>query len=293
MKEEQLEQLTNSLIALLEKTSRNIIDEVEDPFITLGFNAKNLVSNKCYTGFNSVRLAVEAMDKGYKSSVWGTYKQWQENGCQVRKGEKSTMVIWCKPIKYENEVVDDSGETKIVENTVNVAKVYFVFNGDQVDGYKEEFRVLEGMPKEECLKFFKNCGIKQEEYRGKAFYRPSEDTVYVPPYSDFIGEAEYVATVAHEYCHATGAKHRLDRNLKNKFGDDGYAFEELIAEIGAGMVAGYLGYTYQFGKSNIAYLKSWLEVLKNDRSAVIRACSYAQKAFDYLVNCQEGKDDEA
>lgn len=290
MKEEQLEQLTNGLIALLESTDENVVNEYEEPFLRINFNALNLVSKKNYTGFNSVRLAVEAMVKGYKTNVWATYKQWQEKGYQVRKGEKSTTVIWCKPLTYENEVVDDCGETKIVENTVNIAKVYFVFNGDQVDGFNYERRILEGAPKEDCVKFFQNCGIKQEETHGRAFYRPSEDTIYVPPYEDFISEAEYVATVAHEYCHATGAPNRLNRDLKHKFGDEGYAFEELVAEIGAGMVAGHLGYEYQFGKNNVAYLKSWLKVLKDDRKSVIKACSYAQKAFDYLVNCQEGKE---
>ena len=292
MNHEQLDSLTQDLIEMLEKMDEGEENGFEMPFITLGFGAENLVSKKQYTGFNLVKLSLTSYLKGYRSNVWATYKQWQEKGCQVKKGEKSTTIIWCKPVKYEVETTNsETGDVEIMENVVNVAKVYFVFNACQVEGFKEDVKELEGTPKENALQFFANCGIKQEEYVGRAFYQPSTDTVYVPPYKDFKSEAEYVATLAHEYCHATGAKNRLNRDFKNRFGDEGYAFEELVAEIGAGMVAGYLGYEYQFGKNNLAYLKSWLKVLKNDRQAIIRACSHAQKAFDYLVKCQEVSDE--
>ena len=75
--------------------------------------------------------------------------------------------------------------------------------------------------------------------------------------------------------------------MKGRFGNETYAFEELIADIGAGFVAGYLGYDYQFSKDNLAYLQSWLKVLKNDKRAIFKACSEAQKAFDYLLTFQE------
>ena len=284
MNKDQLEIFTNSLIEAIESLDEKVVDEVECPFIQMDFNARNLVSKKNYTGANIIHLAIIQMVRGYTSPIWATFKQWNEKGCHVRKGEQGTLVIWCKPVKQETEVTNENGEIEIIESVINVAKAYYVFNADQVDGYETENKnLLEKAPKDEVIQFFDNIDIKQEEYAGRAFYRPSTDTVYVPSYKDFKDEAEYVGVLAHEYCHATGAKNRLNRDLKNRFGDEAYAFEELVAEIGAGMVAGHLGYSYQFGKSNLAYLKSWLKVLKNDRKAVIKACSLAQKACDWLV----------
>ena len=284
MNKEQLEKFTSEMIEALEKLDEDNENGFECPFLRIDFNARNLVSKKSYTGVNVFRLAIAQMFKGYKSGVWATFKQWQEKGCHVRKGEQATMVIWCKPVKQEVEVTNENGETEIIESVINVAKAYYVFNAEQVDGYEPENKnCLEKAPKDEVIQFFDNIDIKQEEYAGRAFYRPSTDTVYIPSYKDFKDEAEYVATLAHEYCHATGAKNRLNRESKGRFGDEDYAFEELVAEIGAGMVSGYLGYDYAFGKNNLAYLKSWLKVLKNEPKAIIKACSLAQKACDWLI----------
>lgn len=109
----------------------------------------------------------------------------------------------------------------------------------------------------------------------------------MPPKEKFFNEQGYVAVKAHETIHATGHKNRLNRDLTGRFGSEAYAMEELIADIGAGFVASYLGYSYHLSKNNLAYLKSWLQILHDEKTAIISACSHAQKAFDYLLTFQE------
>lgn len=106
-------------------------------------------------------------------------------------------------------------------------------------------------------------------------------------------ETGFVSTLAHETIHATGHKHRLNRDMKGRFGNESYAFEELIADIGAGMVCSHIGYDYAFSKNNLAYLKSWLKVVHDDPKKIVSACSMAQKAADYLIDAQNvGKVEE-
>lgn len=135
--------------------------------------------------------------------------------------------------------------------------------------------------------FFANTNIAYNYGCLFAAYSPEKDVVCMPNRSDLINEEGFVSTLSHETVHATGHKNRLARDFNGKFGSESYAFEELVADIGAGFVAGYLGYDYQFSKNNLAYIKSWLKVLKNDKKAIFKACSEAQKAFDYLLTFQE------
>ena len=135
--------------------------------------------------------------------------------------------------------------------------------------------------------FLDKTGIEYEEGHNRACYIPSIDKVYLPSPEQFIDKAAYIPVSCHEFIHATGSKKRLDRDFTGKFGDESYAFEELVADIGAGFLSAALGKQYIFQNNNLAYLKSWVKVLKDQPKAILKACSHAQKAADYLLGLAE------
>lgn len=162
-----------------------------------------------------------------------------------------------------------------------------MFNGSQVEGFTAENERGDFSIQADVMKFFDNTDIAYFYGANLAGYDSRRNVVLMPARNDFKTERGFISTLAHETVHATGHKNRLNRDMKGRFGNESYAFEELIADIGAVFVAGYLGYDYQFSKDNLAYLQSWLKVLKNDKRAIFKACSEAQKAFDYLLTFQE------
>lgn len=257
----------------------------EKPFFTAG-NNRNVVTGKDYRGINVLILAVTALKMGYKSKKWGTFQQWLEKKCPVKKGEKATQIIFWKPLTYKEEVKTENGEIIEEEKETYVARAYYVFNAEQVEGYTEEPEPekvdIEAVA--EINKFFDNTKIPYQ-FGERACYSPMKDLVTIPAREKCISLTEYAATFAHEMTHATGHKSRLAREMGME--TEKYAYEELIAEIGAGMVCSFIGYDYAFSKNNLAYLKSWLKVFKDDPKKIVSACSQAQKAADYLIGAQE------
>ena len=251
----------------------------EKPFFTKGSH-QNAFSKREYRGLNVLLLTATTLEKGYQSKKWATFKQWLESGNPVKKGEKATTVVFWKPVKYSVKVEDEQVEEK---ETV-VGRMYYVFNAEQTENYTPE-QQPEIEPEVGTVdEFFENTKIPFRFGDGsRAFYTPALDLVTVPHRTNCTSLTEYVATFAHEMTHATGHESRLNRKLSSGFGTENYAFEELIADIGAGFVAQYLGFDYAFSKNNLAYLKSWLKVFKDDPKKIVSACSMAQKAADYLI----------
>lgn len=236
-----------------------------------------------YRGINILMLWAEAAEKGFRSPYWFTYRQAQEAGGQVRKGEKSAIVVKYGTVDREDP---ETGE----EKTIGYAKSYRVFNADQIDGLPEAYH---GAPIEEprdlgteadpaLEAFFDATGIEcRTSDDPRAYYDIAGDFVHMPPVSTFHDAGGYYATLAHEYCHASGAGHRLDRF--SRFSDRAaHAFEELCAELGQVMVCAKLGLTPDFGQS-AAYVSSWLRALKDDRRMIFKAATEAQKAADWLM----------
>jgi antirestriction protein ArdC len=256
----------------------------EKPFFTAG-NNRNVVTGKDYRGINVLILAVAALKNGYKSKKWGTFQQWLEKKCPVKKGEKATQIIFWKPLIYKEEVRTENGEIIEEEKETYVARAYYVFNAEQVEGYAEEpeSEKIDVEAVAEINKFFDNTKIPYQ-FGERACYSPMKDLVIIPAREKCISLTEYAATFAHEMTHATGHKSRLAREMGME--TEKYAYEELIADIGAGMVCSYIGYDYAFSKNNLAYLKSWLQVFKDDPKKIVSACSQAQKAADYLIDIQ-------
>lgn len=237
-----------------------------------------------YRGINVLLLWSEALDKGYSSCTWMTYKQAQALGANVRKGEHGAMVVYANTV-HKTEI-DDRGDE--VEQSIPFLKAYTVFNIDQVENLpsdlvpqrSEEASAVDLMPEPEA--FFRATGARFRHGGGRAFFAPGPDFIQLPEPGCFRDAASYTATKAHELAHWTGHKDRLAREFGLRFGDEAYAFEELVAEIASAFLCADMGISMEPREDHAAYLSSWLQVLKQDKRAIFSAAAHAQKAVDFL-----------
>ena len=236
-----------------------------------------------YRGINVLMLWLTAAEKGYRAAHWFTYRQAQEAGGQVRKGEKSATVVKYGTVEREDEGAEAARKVPYLH-------AYRVFNAEQIDGLPVEFTVI---PAEEPRDlgtaanptldaFFTAVGADiRTSDDPRAYYNPVADFIHMPPIATFHSAGGYYATLAHEATHWTGHGSRLDR--LGRFTDRrAYPFEELIAEIGNCMVCASLGLTPDFDQS-AAYLASWLRALQDNKRAIFKAATEAQKAADLLL----------
>jgi antirestriction protein ArdC len=248
------------------------------------FSPINVTSHKPYRGINTVCLWAAAQAKGYESGEWGTYKQWLERGAQVRKGEKSTTVVFWKFANGSSES-QDGDESTVSSSRLLFTRGYAVFNAVQVDGYNPkadpETTQLERIERAEA--FFRNIGADVRHGGNEAFYRPSTDHIQMPPFQAFKENVSYYSTLAHEHTHWTAKAERCDRQLGKRFGDSAYAAEELIAELGAAFTCAHLGLSTEPRPDHAAYIDSWLKVLRADKRAIFTAASKAQQAADFMI----------
>jgi len=222
-------------------------------------------TGEAYRGINVLMLWITASENDFNSKHWFTYKQAQMADAQVRKGEKSTQIVYYGTLNRE----DDQGE--------DIKIPYYV--------EPDPARDLGTKPDAELDGFFAQSGadiITSDEPR--AYYSPPKDHIHMPPIGTFHDANGYYATLAHEIVHWTGAKSRLDR--QHEFKKSEYAFEELVAEIGACMVCAKIGIAPDYPQS-AAYIEGWLECLKEDKKAIFKAASLAQKALDYILGEEE------
>ncbi len=242
----------------------------------------NAVTKRPYRGINVLVLWATAEEKGFKSGTWATYKQWQELGAQVRKGEKSANVVFWKFFDRDEETDNSGGETK--SRRIPMARDYWVFSAEQVDGYAppEEPKASPEERIESAEDFFRNLGFEVQPGGNRAFYRPETDTVHMPAFDAFKEPLLYYSVLSHETTHWSGAKHRLDRDLSGRFGSESYAVEELVAELGAAFLCAELGLPTDPREDHAPYIASWLKVLKNDKRAIFTAAAKAQEAVDWM-----------
>lgn len=252
-----------------------------------GSISRPLRSNgKAYQGVNILMLWATAMERGFICPLWLTYKQAQELGGQVRKGEKGALVVYADALTRTE--TDEQGQE--VEQRIPFMKGYTVFNAEQVDGLPGHFTAtqtpLAVEPKERHAladRFFAATGADIQHGGNRAFYSPTEDRVQMPPFAAFRDAESYYATLAHELTHWTRHPSRLARDFgRKRWGDAGYAMEELVAEIGAAFLCADLGITPETREDHAAYVGSWLQVLKDDKRAIFTAASHAQRAIDHL-----------
>jgi antirestriction protein ArdC len=235
----------------------------------------NAVSKKPYRGINILALWAAAEQKGYASGIWATYRQWNELRAQVRRGEKSTLVVFWNIME---ETVDEEIERHCF------ARSYFVFNAAQVFGYNPPVTLEPDSAAriEQAEQFFTQLNAKVEHGGFMACYIPSTDTIHLPRFEAFESAGAYYATRAHETCHWSGHESRLNRDLKNRFGSEAYAAEELVAELGAAFLCAELGLAAEPRQDHAQYIQAWLKVLREDSRAIFTTASKAQAAVDWL-----------
>lgn len=250
----------------------------------------NVHSGNAYRGVNTVALWTAASVAGYDSGLWGTYRQWQERGAQVRKGEKSSLIIFYKEFERDDDATDNDGGT---QDRRFMARASRVFNLAQVDGYTApvvEQAVNPISPIVAAEEFVSRTGATVREGGERAYYSRSQDIITMPDRVRFTGTQTSTATEAwyavllHELTHWTGIASRLDRQFGERFGDDAYAMEELVAELGAAFLCADLGITPEPRADHAAYIDHWLRIMKGDRKAIFAAASAASKACDFLTH---------
>jgi antirestriction protein ArdC len=242
-----------------------------------------------YRGMNILLLWGEAVAKGYAAPIWMTYKQAQELGANVRKGEHGSLVVYANSISKTE--TNEAGED--IEREIPFMKGYTVFNVEQVDGLPAHYyaQPVNPLPLSERIDaadaFMTATGATIQHGGNSAFYAPARDIIQLPPFEAFKDKESYYATALHELTHWVKHKSRLDRDFSAKrFGDTGYAREELVAELGAAFLCADLGITPEIRDDHAAYLGHWLNVLKEDKRAIFSAAAHAQRASDYLKGLQ-------
>jgi len=245
-----------------------------------------------YHGINILMLWSSAEDHGFVSPYWLTFKQAQSLGGHVRKGEKGSPVVFAS--SFEKVETDDQGEDALQK--IPFLKQYTVFAADQIDGLPDRYYELKQPPNhdierlEQADAFFRATGADIREGGSRAYYATGTDHIQMPPLVCFRDAESHAATLAHEGCHWTKHPSRLDRDLgRKKWGDAGYAMEELVAELGSAYLCADLSITPEVMPDHADYLGSWLKVLKDDKRAIVKAASLASKAVDYLHSLQPSK----
>lgn len=243
----------------------------------------NLVTGKPYRGINVWTLFCSQ----YSSRGWCTYKQAQELGYQVRKGEKSFPIIfWKFPTKSELLANPEAAP---------FARFYSVFNLEQLDGVPTELPITDTVtfdPIEECEKvtdaFMTSLSHPTLKHGGdRAYFSQRLDLVQMPPRESFNSAGGYYATLFHEFAHSTGIEARLNRPefaKNNVFGDENYSREELVAEFTSAFLCAETGCSNEERIVNAtAYIQSWLKVFKNDKKLAIESAQKAQRAADFIL----------
>ena len=281
--------ITNQIVAELEQGVRPWMKPWDAAHVAGPVSRPLRANGKPYGGINVVMLWASAMEQGFTAPIWMTFRQAKELGAHVKKGEKGTLVVYASTITREE--AGEEGEAQTRE--IPFMKGYTVFNVEQIDDLpahyhaKTEPRLNAQQRIENAESFFAATGADIRHGGNAAFYTPTADYVQMPPFESFKSAEAYYATRAHEMTHWTRHPSRLDRDLgRKRFGDAGYAMEELVAELGAAFLCADLELTPQIRDDHAPYIAGWLQALKNDKRAIFTAASHAQKAVDFLHGLQ-------
>lgn len=274
--------ITDKIIAMLEKGGNEA--RARWTKAAQGGMPRNGKTGTAYQGVNVLILWDAAMENCYSSNVWMTYKQAEGMGAQVRKGEKAVLCAYFEMVKGK----DKDGENEDGKGGFfPMCKPFWLFNVAQIEGLPEFFttpaETREFNAIEEAEKLLAASGAVINHGYDSAFYAPSKDQIGLPDRERFTSPENYYATAVHELTHWTGHKSRLDRQFSKRFGSDAYAFEELVAELGAAFLSGHLGFVDATIEGHTAYLDSWLRVLKNDKTAIFTASKQAGLAYNFIL----------
>jgi len=267
-------EVTDRIIALME----NGIIPWRKPWIASN-QAVSHVTGKAYSLLNQMMLG--------RAGEYVTFKQCQQEGGRVKKGEKASMVVFWKWVETEDEETHEKKEVPFL-------RYYNVFHIDQCEGLKARYAETlpaTADPNENAEVFINDylfrSGVKLTHESGdRAYYQPVFDRVVLPCMEQFKETAEYYSTAFHELTHSTGHESRLNRLDRTAFfGTEAYSKEELIAEIGAAALVNYSGLeTPSSFRNNAAYIQNWLGVLKGDKRFIVSAAGKAEKAVKLILN---------
>lgn len=255
----------------------------------------NAVSKKAYRGINSLLLSLAGVGKKDDSKWWATYNQWRSLGGQVRRGEKGSTIVLFKPVTTRK--VNSEGEEEV--RSFPFMRNWTVFHISQVDGNLEQYRrsvqkteprFVDYAPAEEVIKA---TGADIRYGGDRAFFSPEHDFIQMPEKGAFEKAHEFYGVLAHESIHWSGHESRLKRlNKLARFGDESYAVEELVAELGSAYLLTELGIPQSDDLSNVtAYLANWLKVLERDHYAIFTASSAASTAADFVLSFSRPKEE--
>ncbi len=242
-----------------------------------------------YKGVNVINLWLTAEIKGFVSPYWMTYNQANELGGHVKKGEHGSLVVYADHFDRNKGECEPNSDVK--NDQVWFMRGYTVFCADQCEGLPPHFYAAPAgppLPESERIAqaeaFFQTIGADIRHGGGMAGYFPPADYITMPDFAAFRSGEAYYSTLSHEYVHWTKKVGRCDRSYDDhkRWGDSGYAREELVAEIGAAFLAADLGIELEVREDHAAYIQAWLKVLRGDRKAIFAAASAAQKAVEYL-----------
>lgn len=281
--------ITNRIIAELETGTRPWLKPWNAEHVA-GRITRPLRHNSIpYRGINVVTLWMTATARGYACPIWLTYRQAQELGAQVRKGEQGELVVYASRIT-RTETGKQGDET---EREIPFLKGYTVFNAAQIDNLPPHFTTpaaptLNTMQRiAQAESFFAATGADIRHGGNQAYYAIHSDHVQMPPFETFRDAEAYYATLAHECTHWTKHETRLNRDFgRKRWGDEGYAAEELVAELGSAFLCADLSLTPEPRPDHASYIENWLRVLKNDKRAIFTAASYADRAAAFLHGLQ-------
>ena len=268
--------VTDRIIAQLEQG----VIPWQKPWVSVG-KAVSHATGKPYSLLNQMLLG--------RPGEYLTFKQCQEAGGKVKKGEKSSLIVFWKWIEQEDE---ETGETK----EVPFLRYYNIFHIDQCEGIAAKYSAETAFPdgastvehaQEIIYDYLGRTGVKLSHSEGdRAFYRPSTDEIVLPMRKQFVSTSEYYSTIFHELAHSTGAPTRLNRlSSAAFFGSEEYSKEELTAEIASAALVNHVGLeTSTSFRNNAAYIQNWLQVLKGDKRFIVSAAGKAEKAVNLILN---------
>ncbi|HZV69848.1 MAG TPA: zincin-like metallopeptidase domain-containing protein [Saprospiraceae bacterium] len=293
--------VTNQIVELLESQKLTW----NKPWITLSKDGKrphNAVSGRTYSGLNQILLSLKQMKSNYLYSGWMTFKQIQDEGGRVLAGNKASSIFYYK-LMYSDNMGRKHELAQVLQMSLNeqqdlelrkhsILLYYNVFNLTQTSGLPDIYYDLNERPllpeveKDETAEnLITNTKARIIYMEGnEARYNYVNDVIFMPERNQFTGIAPFYETVLHELAHWTGHKSRLDRSLKNVFGSDEYAKEELIAELCSAFLCADLGFSLGITNS-AAYIQDWIRVLKADSRFIFKAIRGAEEASNYIHSC--------
>jgi antirestriction protein ArdC len=296
--------ITDRIIAMLEKGG-NVLRERWTRAASRGM-PRNGRTGQPYHGANVLLLRDAAIEQGYASNVWLTYKQAAGLGAQVRRGERAVLCAHFER-KAHGGVIDgepsaavatgsdddmaDESSPRSARGSFLLCRPFWLFNVAQIDGMPVETieehcysPAPSHAPAEMAMRILAGSNAKIRYGFEQAMYVVDLDEIRLPWPRRFTSGDAHLATALHELVHWSGNSRRLDRQFGRRFGDEAYAFEELVAEIGCAFLLGHCGLIEATIEGHAAYLESWLKVLRNDRTAIFTAARLAGEAHEFLLS---------